>query len=74
MVKVGIGVLLGQSSLLSADIAVRICGSEYLGRVPIRPALDCAIEHGDDVHQEQNAADDVAALAISFRKRSVGDV
>lgn len=72
MVEIGKGILF--SSSFAANISIPIGGSEYFGCVAVRIALNRAIDHCDNVHDEDQTADHVSALTIGFAQRSVGDV
>lgn len=72
LVEIGKGVLFGSS--FSANVSIKIGGSEYFGCVAVCITLNRAIEHCDNVHDEDQTADHVSALTIGFAQRSVGDV
>jgi hypothetical protein len=72
LVEVGKGKIFG--SPFSTNVSIKIGGSEYVGCVAVRITLNRTIEHCDNVHDEEQTADNVSAFTIGFSQRSVGDV
>ena len=72
MIEIGKGILCGSS--FSTNVSIQIGGSEYVGCVAVRITLNRTIDHCDNVHDEEQTADNVSAFTIGFSQRPVGDV